>query len=234
MWAYIELSDVEITDEWKDIFCVMSLLCYSKWSANLKKVKSMGCFVFAVSTQRECFCLHSSSASDKCLYNSIWSLSSPFAGLARWSCEWKRVWLAEHSDHLNCSIKEHFNVMIRPRLPTTTKTTTDPHPLQCSPQCGWLETGSAVLCISSVNRTLSILQWRTLTEDGLVANYVTCCYWASVVKGFMFTEASKSLESQHYYHVGECLYIVFYCIVQEMLKIREHLCPKCLCVLSKM
>lgn len=157
----------------------------------------MGCFVFADSTQLD----ESVSASTAALpqihvyiTNSIWSLSSRYAGLARWSCEWKRVWLAERSDHLNRSIKEHFNVMIRPRLPTTTttKTTTYPHPLQCSPQCGWLETGSAALCISSVNRTLGILQRRTLTEDGLVANNVTRCYWASVFKGFMFTEASKS------------------------------------------
>lgn len=128
--------------------------------------------------------------SDKCLCNSILVLSSSLA----WWCValWKKnkktrkhVWLREHSDPLNRSEKEHFNVMMRPRLPTTT---TPPHPLHCRPQRGWLETGSAALCISSINLALSLLQWRMLSEAqrGIgrmwMREHFTHCYWACVFR----------------------------------------------------
>lgn len=117
----------------------------------------MVCFVSADWNLWEHLSLHMSSASDPCFYHSIWILSF---GLGCCPSEGRRVWLAESSNHLNCSEREHFSVMIRPRLPTTTLH----HPLQCRPQCGWLKTGSAALCISSINLGLSVLQWRMQTK----------------------------------------------------------------------
>lgn len=74
---------------------------------------------------------------------------------------WKKVCLAECPDHLNHGEKEHFTVMIRPWLTTTTL-----------PQHGCLETGSVALRISSINIAPSPpgqdANWSKENGDGLV------------------------------------------------------------------
>lgn len=94
------------------IFVILVLFSERKKKRN---TTSVGCFGSADSNHWERSCLHSSSASDKCLCNSHFDSSF----LSGWLHHAREGTLALRN-HFNSIEREHFNVVTRPRLPTTT------------------------------------------------------------------------------------------------------------------
>ena len=123
------------------------------------------------------FCLYSSSASDKCLWLHLDSSLLFFwpGTLALWktACWTQSALITWTTSKRNISMSWLGpGCQQQPHQPQT--------PNQCHPQCDWLETESAALCISSINLALSILQWRTLVK----AQRIERDWWKQSRKAF--------------------------------------------------
>ena len=182
-----------------NLFATWGLCLLSRWSANFKKSLACGPFCLRRLESMGTF------LPPLQLYPQINVYITPFdsflllllLGLVHCSVKGKCVWPIGVLQTTRTAVKqEHFGVVIGARLPTAT---TLPCPLECRPQCGWLETWSAEFCISSINlgpryppvRAANSGSERRGIGRSWVGAHFTYCYWASVFRGgLMFTEAA--------------------------------------------
>lgn len=106
------------------------------------------------------------------------------------------------------------------------QTTLEP-PLQCCPQCGWLETGTALLCVflyqsSAHSALVDGANWSGEDTEGWCGwtdGKTICRHWASVLRALWFCTCAynteclsnlgyvgKNVEICKYVHVDVCLF----------------------------
>lgn len=165
------------------------MLCLlSRWSANFKKSLACGLFCLRRLKSMGTFLPPLQLCPQINVYITPFD-SLLLLGLVHCSVKRKHIWPIGVLRPLELWWERSIS------MPTAT---TLPHPLECRPQCGWLETWSAAFCISSINlgpryppvRAANSGSARRGIGPSWIGVHFTYCYRTSVCVGLMFTEAA--------------------------------------------